>query len=224
MTQVKFIYDKEKDLFNIWETSTAKNYGYDFSSKLPKEVVEFCKNKKYENSKKFIEAFFSNIYNSGFIQIQEKALNNAWSKIEEEYFKRLKKITGKPLGLKSSKGFITIAPRCPYLLDEGNFMVNFFASIPSALLTAGHELMHLHFHEHYFNEIEIILGNSKTHKLKEALTVILNPEFMDLWFIPDNGYDAHKGLRKFILNEWKKERNFDSLLKKAVEFMKREKS
>ena len=99
-------------------------------------------------------------------------------------------------------------------------MINFFANISSALLTAGHELMHLHFHEHYFNRVEKELGNKRAHDLKEALTVLLNKEFMDLWFIPDNGYELHKEIREFILKEWKKEKDFDKLLTKCVDFIK----
>ena len=56
--------------------------------------------------------------------------------------------------------------------------------------------------------------------LKEALTVLLNLEFKDLWFIEDEGYKKHKELREFIAQEWKKEKDFEKLLKKCVKYLK----
>jgi hypothetical protein len=221
MSKVKFVFNKEKDLFNIWETASAKSYGYDFSSRMPKELVSFCRENSYKKSKSFIKKFFSVIYSSGFIEIHTKSLNNSWKKIEKEYFKRLKNITGKPFMIKKINAYITIAPRCPYDVSDKSFFVNFFANIPMNLQTAGHEIMHLHFHENYFKDIEKQIGNEKTHDLKEALTVLLNIEFKDLWYIPDNGYDSHKKLREFIVQEWKKGKNFDKLLNSCVDFIKR---
>ncbi|MEI6849555.1 MAG: hypothetical protein WCK29_00805 [archaeon] len=222
MNKVNFVFNQEKDMHNIWETATSKSYGYDFSSKMPPVLVEFCKNHSYKESKIFIKKFFSNIYSSKLIKIYLGSVNNSWKTIEKEYFQRLEKMTGKKLAVKKINAYMTIAPRCPYILKEKAFMFNFFSNIPNTLSTAGHEILHLHFHEHYFEEIEKELGHQKTHDIKEALTVLLNLEFQDLWFVSDNGYESHKSLREFIKNEWKKDKNFDNLLNNCVNYMKQE--
>lgn len=222
MSKVKFGFDKERDLFNVWQTCTAKSYGYDFSSRLPKELVKFCKDKSYKNSKEFIKKFFNNIYSSEIANDYAVFLDKSWKKIEKKYFEKLKNITGKELKVKKINAHITIAPRCPYDPEDKSFMVNLFASPPINLMTAGHEIMHLHFHENYFEEVEKQLGNKKTHDLKEALTVLLNIEFNDLWSVIDNGYESHKELRNFIAEEWKKEKDFDKLLTKCIEYIKKD--
>jgi len=220
--KVVFSFDKEKDLYNLWETCTAKSYGYDFSSRLPKELVEYCKDKKYEDCKEFINNLYKNIYSSGFVEGYADFLDKSWKKIEKEYFIRMDKIIGKKLKIKKINAYLTIAPRCPYDPRDKYFMVNFFANPTTNLMTAGHEIMHFYIHENYFSDIEKKIGNKKTHDLKEALTVLLNIEFRDLWYVHDNGYESHKEFREFISKEWKKEKNFDKLLIKCVEYMKKD--
>ena len=74
-------------------------------------------------------------------------------------------------------------------------------------------------HKIYWDKIESQIGKDKTGDLKEALTVLLNLEFKDLWFVEDKGYESHKELRDFILEEWKKEKDFEKLLEKCIKFL-----
>ena len=60
----------------------------------------------------------------------------------------------------------------------------------------------------------------ETEDLKEALTILLNLEFNDLWFIKEIGYESHEKLREFIKNQWMKNKNFDVLLNKCVVYLK----
>jgi hypothetical protein len=99
-------------------------------------------------------------------------------------------------------------------------MVSFFRDLASALNTCGHELLHIQFHNLYWNQVENQIGEKKTSDLKEALTVLLNLEFKDLWFVEDKGYEIHKELRKFITDEWKKEKDFRILLDKCINYLK----
>ena len=80
--------------------------------------------------------------------------------------------------------------------------------------------MHLYFHRFYWKNIEKEIGKEKTGDLKEALTVLLNLEFKDLWFVEDEGYEEHKELREFITQEWKNNKDFEKLLEKCVEYLK----
>ena len=80
--------------------------------------------------------------------------------------------------------------------------------------------MHIQFHNTYWPKIEKQIGKEKTADLKEALTILLNLEFKDLWFVRDEGYEIHQELRKFIEKEWKENPDFDILMKKCVEYLK----
>ena len=99
-------------------------------------------------------------------------------------------------------------------------MVSLFYSLPASLSTCGHELMKIFFHNTYWPEIEKKIGKEKTDDLKEALTVLLNLEFSDLWVAEDHGYGPHQNLREFIEKQWKKEKDFDKLLDKCVKYLK----
>jgi hypothetical protein len=158
------------------------------------------------------------LYHSGLIDSFLQSLDNSWLRIEKEFFSRILKITGKELS-GSYIAYVTTLGICPYNPKENWFMVSLYYNLPKALSTLGHELMHLHFHEHYFHEIEKQIGLEKTHNLREALTVLLNLEFQDLWFIKDEGYAEHKELREFISEEWTKEKDFNKLLEKCVEYL-----
>ena len=129
----------------------------------------------------------------------------------------------KPICANNFIGYITTIGFYPYSYDKQSpwFMISFNAGIPRALCGAGHELMHIQFHNTYWNDLEKNIGREKTADLKEALTVLLDIEFRDLWFTKDNGKECHKELRKFITKEWKKKPDFDVLLNKCVKYMKK---
>jgi hypothetical protein len=217
-----FKFDKEKDLFNIWETCNKDNsFGRDFTKNVPQKIISICKGKNFEDCKNELEKVYKDIYDSKLIPIFLKAVNDSWKEINDEFFKRLEKIMKKPIYQESFIGYLTLAGRCPYILKENAFYFNFFSSIINVLQTAGHEIMHLQFHNTYWNQIEKEIGNKKIHDLKEALTVLLNLEFKDLWFVEDKGYEMHKELRNFIANEWKKEKDFNKLIKNCILFIKK---
>jgi len=119
--------------------------------------------------------------------------------------------------------YLTTSGICPYDPKEPSFMFSFAYSFPSCFRACGHEIMHLYFHEFYWGLVEDKIGKDKTGDLKEALSVLLNEEFKDLWFDTDYGYEPHKKLREFIVKEWKKEPDFDVLLNKCVAYLKKKK-
>ena len=52
MTKVKFCFNKEKDLFNIWETcNKPARWGYDFTKNMNPSLVSFLKDKKFKECK-----------------------------------------------------------------------------------------------------------------------------------------------------------------------------
>jgi len=225
MPKVIFKFDKEKDLWNNWDTVNYKSpWEKDTDKKIIPKLTKICKGKKFEECKEQLNKFYKEFYKSPVIQITVKAFQESWNKINDEFFKRLEKIMKKHFPFKKVTAYLTSQGRCPYKDKEGWFMVSFFSNIFYAMMTAGHELMHIHFHNTYWPEIEKQIGYEKTTDLKEALTVLLNLEFKDLWFIKDKGYPKHLELRKFIAKEWKKEKDFDVLMKKCVKYLKKMKS
>ena len=218
MVKVIFRFDKEKDLRNHWHKSNWKpSFG---KFKLNPEVKEICLKKSFENCKEELSNYLNRLQNSDFIQINIDALEKSWRKIEEEFFKRMNKLMKKQFKWNIT-AYLTTLGICPYNPDEPSFMFSLFYSLSKSLQTCGHEIMHLYFHKFYWKYVEKKIGKEKTADLKEALTVLLNLEFKDLWFIEDKGYEKHKELRNFIIDEWKKKKDFEKVLEKCIEYLKR---
>ena len=86
---------------------------------------------------------------------------------------------------------------------------------------AMHELMHFMFHRYYDRICEEEgLTKNEMWDVKESFTVLLNLEFDDLRFQPDNGYPQHVKLREAIKESWQKNHDFDTALKSAIEYVK----
>jgi len=224
MVNVIFKFDKEKDLWNNW-------FAINFKSNLEKgrkfnnipQLQEICENKDFEKCKEEIEKFHEKIYSSYLINETLKAFQSAWEKINEEFFKRLKNITGNKFPFENVTAYLTTQNLCPYDFKKGSFIISIWSNIPSMLKTSAHELMHLDFHNNNWEEIEEKIGKEKTEKLKEALTVLLNLEFRDLWFVKDKGKNSEEQqeLREFIKKEWLKNKNYKSLLNQCVIYLKK---
>ncbi len=220
--KVTFKFNVEKDLHNIWDTCNSKStYGYDFSNQMSPNIIKICKGKKFDKCKVELNKTMSEVHNSTLINDISKTAQKSWNQINDEYFRRLKKIMKKPICSEKFTGYLTISGRCPYNPEKDYFMFGMFRGIPSILHTAGHEIMHIQFHKTYWEKVEKELGYNKTHDLKEALTILLNLEFKDLWFSEDYGYPNHKKLRAFIEKEWEKKKDFGVLLDKCIRYMKK---
>lgn len=221
MPQVIFKFDKEKNIWNIWDTANFKpTYGADLSNSMPKKVREVCQGKTFQECKNELKDNHKRIHSSKVIPILVDAINKSWMEINDEFFSRLQKIMKKKIKPTKFEGYLTTVGRCPYDYKDNFFFYPLNNPILNILKTAGHEIMHIHFHQTYWKEVEKEIGKEKTGDLKEALTVLLNLEFKDLWFVEDQGYPNHDKLRDFISKQWKKEKDFDVLLKKSIKWIK----
>jgi len=224
MPKVKFVFDKEKDLYNIWDTCNfTSKWSDDFKNGIPEQVLKLCGGKKFEEIREQLKKYQEKIHSSALIPVVEESYNGAWAKIGPDFFARLEKITKHPICFDHAFGYLTIVGRCPYNYNKKNpyFYVNLFNGIHSAMKTTAHEIMHIQFHNTYWPEVEKRIGKEKTADLKEALTVLLNLEFRDLWIVKDEGYPVHEELRAFIEQEWKKHKDFDILIKECVNYLKK---
>lgn len=218
MSKVIFRFDKEKDLRNNWHKS---NWKEPFSSefKIDPKIKEICSGKTFEECKEDLSDYLSKMQNSPYINLTVQSLEKAWRIIEKEFFGRMDRIM-KNKFIGEIHAYLTTLGTCPYNPEDSSFMFSIHYALLKNLQTCGHEIMHLYFHRFYWDKIEEQVGKEKTADLKEALTVLLNFEFKDLWFVMDFGYESHNELRRFITEEWKEEKDFDLLLDKCVQFLK----
>ncbi len=217
MVKVLFKFDKEKDLWNHWHKSNWKSSWANF--KIQPDIKKICEGKKFEECKEELSKYLSKLQNSELVLLEINSLKEYWNKIEKEFFKRMDTLMKKKFD-KNIFAYLTTTGICPYDPDEPSFMFSLFYSLPHQLQTCGHEIMHLYFHKFYWDKIESQIGKEKTGDLKEALSVLLNIEFRDLWFAKDYGYEPHNKLREFILKGWQKENDFEKLLEKCVDYFK----
>lgn len=217
MSKVIFKFDEEKDLWNYWNKSNFKSSWSNF--KVSPEIQKICAGRKFEDCREELVSHLSGIQGSKLIKIHLEAVEKVWAIIQNEFFIRMNKLMKKEFN-QDIIAYLTTLGICPYDPNEPSFMFSLFYSLPKSLQTCGHEIMHLYFHKFYWDCIEKEIGKVKTGDLKEALTVLLNLEFRDLWFANDEGYLSQNDLRKFIEEEWKKEKDFDSLIKKCINYMR----
>ncbi|MEK6757568.1 MAG: hypothetical protein AABX88_00420 [Nanoarchaeota archaeon] len=217
MPKVIFKFDKEKDLWNHWHKSNWKSSWANFQ--VPPKIKEICEGKKFEECQANLTNHLAKLQNSEIIEVHLKSVEKSWKIIEKEFFKRMDNLMNNKFD-KNIFAYLTTVGVCPYDPNEPSFMFSLFYSLPKSLQTCGHEIMHIYFHKFYWKNIEEQIGKEKTGDLKEALTVLLNLEFKDLWFAEDYGYDPHKELRKFIEEKWKENKDFDILMEKCVEHLK----
>ena len=223
MPKVVFKTDIERDAKNYYDAANSDiKWGNDFTKSLRPEVLEKLRGKKWVNVKKDTIAMLKRGYSKDKEKIENKLkeIEKSWRKIEKDYFKKLSQLTKHKIYKKEFIAFVTRIGRCPYFRKEGNFMINIYKTLDSELTTTAHEIMHLQFHHYFEEQLRKELSHEQFHNLKEALTVLLNIEFGDLFKEKDAGYPSHKELREFIVNEWKKQKDFDVLLEKCVEKLK----
>lgn len=217
MPNVEFVFDEKKDLENFYYRCNQ----IPIKDKIPESIKRVCVNKPLNSVEKELKEEIKKITDEEIINLFLITVKKAWSKINKEYFKRLGIITNKRSPSEKFKGTLIQLDTCGYDLKNYSFQFSIRTPISYVLLNTAHEIFHIYFHEYYFKEISKEIGEKRTSDLKEALTVLLNLEFSDLWFpFEDKGYEFHSELRKFIKKTWEKEKNFESLISKCVEHLK----
>lgn len=218
MDRISFKFDIEKDTLNLWESVNFESSWANVSRSLPQKLINLCKNKRLEECKEEIKEMNSNIYKSSIIPATLTAIETGWREIETPFFDRINKMFGRSIDPSLITCYLTTSPRCPYNPKDNNlwFMASIHKPIYGSVKTCGHEISHLYFHKFYEEKLLKKLTKEKFADLKEALTVLLNLEFSDLFIARDNGYLVHKELRDFISKEWVKSRNLDDLINKCI--------
>lgn len=207
MAKVKFHYSYKKDAWS-WVLIVKNRMRLRELKKDWRKEVEFIPQKLLNsiiktNRKKGESLVYNHLVSHPkkllrqlIIKEQLSALEGAWEKIERRYFKRLEKILRKPIFIKEFRCYLTTGFMCPYDPRDNSFMVSLWHNIPWNITTICHEIFHLQFLYYYGKYCREFISQEKLDDLKEALTFILDTDFKDLLLCEDEGYPAHRKLRR----------------------------
>ena len=215
-----FRTNEELELMNYWGMINSNSYG-NYDNALPKELIKKIRNKPFESSKGIIKKQADKDYKEYEDKIKAviKETKKAWKLTDEEFYKRLEKIFKKPFLAKKVKVYVTPLRRCNYNYNKKApfFKISARSTPPNPqIMIAAHEQIHFMFHWHYQEYCEEKLTKEATGHLKEALTFLINEEFKDLIKQEDKGYEEHKELREKLTKEWRKNKDFNKFLEKAI--------
>ncbi|MEI6479935.1 MAG: hypothetical protein WCO12_00215 [bacterium] len=220
---VQFVVDKDIDIANyyIGINSYKRIKAQGFSQYKNENLEKFSELSEIEvqaEIEKRIERYYSQ--EEKLLSLAED-INNEWMKIEEEFIERLEKVHKFPFSEQSIKGVLSSAGRFGYNTQEKWFATDMFRNKYACMDVAMHELMHFMFHKYYDRICEEEgLTKNEMWDVKESFTVLLNLEFGDLSFQPDNGYLQHVKLREVIKESWEKNHDFDIALEEVIEYVK----
>lgn len=231
MKRVQFSYNLPKDAWSWVSIAKDKNlWGLDWKNEtahIPKELMSKILKSKFSKAEKITRDYIKNnpqkVYRNAIIKTEIQALERSWGSVEDKYFKVLSEITQKPIFSNSFNCFFTSGFMCPYNEKENWFMVSMLHSLPFSITTICHEVLHLQF-LHYYKSYLVRKGLTKDQieDLKESLTFLLNePEFNQIILVQDFGYPEHMKLRNKLRKIWLKNKDFQELLDKAIDIIKK---
>lgn len=214
--KVNFIYDEDKDVECLLSKGGGSNNSPGQKTKTYEALLAFTKNT--EDEEKVREFVRKHIHDNNIdVEHSTIALQNNWDAIS----KKFEKCTANVFGVKiddTITGYLTITGRYPYNIKSKYFYVS--AQKSNVNTVAMHELWHFYTWHKFGERIMENVGAQKYNEAKEALTVLLNIECVDLMDgETDLGYPQHQQLRDMVVEEWKKTKDIESVwdvLKKHV--------
>lgn len=230
MSKVNFKYDYKKDAWS-WVVVAKDNrdkWGMDWKRKvnfIPQHLLDKILKNDYKKAENLVAKYIVSNPKKKIYQIvikeQLKAVENIWGKIEKEYFKRLAKVTQKPIYWNNFKCYLTTGQMCPFNTEQKLFTISKWQPISANITTICHEIFHLQFLHYYGDYCRKFLSSEQVGALKEIITFILNTDFGDLIPSWDMGYPGHKELREKLKAVWLKEKDFKKFLDKAIKITKK---
>lgn len=188
------------------------------------ELAAKLRRKSGDEVKQLVKEFADNKYKkeSKEFKLTLKNFQASWHAIEKKYFKRLEKTLQKPICAKKFYAYLTtLSARCPWFYGKKAWMVFYKRPLKGMRNTCAHELLHMQFRRWHERICLKYLNPGQKEHLREALTFLLNEkEFSGFGFV-DKGYPAHQKLRAKLSAEWRKVRDFNKFLPKAIEITKR---
>lgn len=206
----------KKDAWNWWQACNRVSYGMDWKQRVDKKIQNKLVGKTKQQAMVFLIPYLKKVYKKLKINQSKKEIQNIFKQSQKEIFLRMEKMTGRKIYRKNFICFLTTFPRAPYNYSRGHVWLPVIWPRETVVRAFVHELLHFQTYAYWKKRCLKRLTNTEFENLKEALTVILNEEFMDLIMWPDKGYPMHKNLRAKLLIFWRKNKNFDKLIDYGV--------
>jgi len=210
--KVNFLYDEQKDIECLLSKGSGSNNSPGQKTKTYEALLAFTDD--VNNTEKVREFVRLHIKENN-LNLEEAAvsLQRNWDMISKDFGKRAEKVFGLSIA-DDITAYLTIPVRFPYNIEKKYFYVSAKKSNVNA--TAMHELWHF-YTWHKFRDTIDQIGPEKFNDIKEALTVLLNIECLDLLKgEADKGYPQHQELRKLISDTWSKTREINKVWKVAL--------
>lgn len=205
---IKFLYDKEKDVWCLLNKGKKSNNSQSPTKQYEQLTAKYGEDPTTELASDFIEEY--KITNNLNAQQFTKKYQEDWDSVSVEFQKRAETVFGISLP-ENITAYLTINSRCPYSISNDYF----FVAMPttSSRRTAMHELWHFYTWYGLGTDQEAKIGKEKYNEIKEALTALLNVECKDLLpeGIADFGYPQHQELRQHIVKFWSNDRDIKKL-------------
>ncbi len=212
--KIEIVYDRERDIVNILQTTQSKN-----SSKLTSIQSLYVEQYSDQFTKRELQQFLNRYFADNAVDINEEVarIQDGWDKIKVQSIKKLNKLFDLNLN-EELTAFVTTDSRCTYNTDHGYFFVSFTSTSNSPNLIILHELLHFYTKEKYYDRLkEQGVSDKAYNDIKESLSVLLNIEFQDvLKGEQDKGYSQHQEMRRFIKEKHAINPDIDVLIKQLV--------
>ena len=205
-----------KDAWNWWNACNKISYGEDWKQRIDQNLQNELIGKSKKEAFVFLIPYLKNLYKTKNIYKKKKELQNILEGQQEKIFSRMEMATGKKIYKEDFTCFLTTFPRAPYDYHHGYVWIPIIWPKETHVRTFVHELLHFQTYFYWKKQCLNKLSSKEFENLKEALTIILNEEFMDLIVWPDKGYKIHKNLRDELLKYWKVNKDFDKLINYGV--------
>jgi len=206
----------KKDAWNWWHACNKISYGENWKQRIDKKLQKKLIGKTRKQAFIFLMTYLKDLYKKEKINQKKKEIQNLLERNQKEIFLRMEKVTGKKICQRELICFLTTFPRAPYNYLRGYIWLPIIWPKETYLRTFIHELLHFQTYAYWGKKCLKKLTNKEFENLKEALTIILNEEFMDLIIWPDRGYKVHKNLRAELLNYRRENKNFNKLINYGV--------